>query len=308
MQIVRLAKHFSLFLLCTLTALLWFPDVTTARELLTLDPAFQEVVLEEDQARVQTVISYKNDSEVAQEIDLFAQDFTQNDLVGGVAFITDNETYPHTLASFLQLDKNRLILQPGETQQLLITVENRASLSPGGHYAAVIARAVADPSSELQQPVLPAVSSLILVRKVGGERFHLSLVSTDWQPSAVASGLPNQIELTIRNDGNVHDIPRGTLTAIGLGGRTLQQGTVNIESLYVLPGTHRKINANLNTTAVALPIDFVTLELQGAGQYSGITYTWEESVIVVAWYTPIIVAVFFGLVFVLKKSRKAHHA
>ncbi len=302
------SHHRVLAALSLLAAFLWFPNIAQANELLTLDPAFQEVVLEENQARVQSVVTYKNDSESVREIELFARDFTQADALGGVAFITDSNIYPHSLASFLQLDKNRLVLQPGETQQVLVTVENRASLSPGGHYAAVVARVVVDAKPEMEQPILPALSSLFLVRKVGGERYHLSLVSTDWQPRTVATKLPSQIELMLRNDGNVHDIPRGTLTATGLGGRTILQGTVNEESLYVLPGTHRKIDINLRSTVQALPIDFVTVTLQGTGQYSAITFTWQESVILIAWYVPVILVIVsaISLVWYFKIRKKQH--
>lgn len=292
-----------------LLAILFFPNAVSASELLTLDPAFQEVVVEETDDSAQAVITYKNDSDLVREVELFAHDFTQADALGSVAFITNSQSYPHTLASFLRLDKNHLVLQPGETQQVLVTIENRANLSPGGHYGAVVARVVVDNSQEMQQPILPALSSLILVRKIGGERYHLSLVGTDWQPNTVVAKLPSQLELTLRNDGNVHDIPRGTITATGLGGRTLLQGTVNEESLYVLPGTHRKIAVQVRTTTNPLPIDFVTLMLEGRGQYSNINFNWQESVISVAWYVPVVLLALLGAIgFGWHRRRKARHA
>lgn len=313
MLVTQPAKRLVLIWCLLLTTFLlhaYQPNRAHAQGLFTLDPAFQEVVLLENQSKAQAVISYKNDSNTVREVELFAYDFTQNDVLGGVAFVLDNQSYPHSLASFLQLNKNRLVLAPGETQHITITVDNRSSLSPGGHYAAVIARDVGDPTDKAKQPVVPALSSLILVRKVGGERFHLSLAGVDWQPKMVVSRLPTEVELTLQNDGNVHDIPRGTMTVTGLGNRTLLQGTVNEESLYVLPGTLRKITVRLHTTQLSLPIDFVTITLQGSGQYSNITYAWQESALLVSWYVPLILVALCGVVavFLYLRQRKNHHA
>ncbi len=254
-----------------------------AQSVLTLDPAFQEVVITADDSEVETTISYSNESSESVELELFAYDFTQTDLLGSVGLLPGDVSYPHTLASFLEFEQNRFVLNPQEKKNVTIRVRNRGSLTPGGHYAAVVARVVQSADVQATQQVVPAVSALILVRKTGGEQYHLSLSSTDWNPGAIEFSVPDKVELLFRNDGNVHDIPRGTVEAKSLFGKTLYQGTVNESSFYLLPGTQRRIPVKLRKSHSLLPLEIVTVTMSGAAQFSGIGYKREESFILIRW-------------------------
>ncbi len=258
-------------------------DKAFAQSVLTIDPAFQEVVLTGDTAEVDASITYRNDSEEIQELELFAYDFTQTDLIGSVGFVPSNQAYPHTLASFLELEQNKVILNPAEKKTVTVRIRNRTSLTPGGHYAAVVARLVQPTAKAETQQVFPAVSALILVRKTGGERFHLSLADTDWKPGALMFSMPEKIELLFRNDGNVHDIPRGQVLATNLFGWVLEEGIINESSFYVLPGTQRKIPVRLSARHWRLPIEIVTVTVKGSGQLSEIAFQSEESFVLVSW-------------------------
>ena len=67
-------------------------------------------------------------------------DFGSLDASGGVAFLgaSDNLAHKYALASWMRPEKDAVFLDAGETETLKIVIENRESLSPGGHYGAVL--------------------------------------------------------------------------------------------------------------------------------------------------------------------------
>lgn len=244
---------------------------------LIVEPAYQEVEIPKDATSVETSILFKNTSDVAQQVEVFAYDFKQTDHFGSIALL-DGFTgeYLHTLASFLSFEKDSLIIGPHAEEKLNIKIFNRQTLSPGGHYAAVVARAV-DDQQYSQQKILPAVSALLLVRKTDGERIHLSLKEIDWHPSALAVKIPAKINLRFENSGNVHVIPRGTVRIKNLFGKVIFQGTINESSLYLLPGTMRIIPVKLQQSRQVFPISFLTVEINGRSDVGQAVFSNELS-------------------------------
>lgn len=281
-QLIHVSNLFCVWLVIVVAVQVSTIEVS-AQTTLTVDPAFQEVVISADQNEVATEIAFTNTYGESIELEILAYDFTQTDILGSVGIIPPDQSYPHTLASFLEFEQNKLVLAAGETRRLKIRVRNRVSLTPGGHYAAVIARVAQLHTGTENQRVIPAVSALILVRKTGGEQHHLSLSDSSWQPKAVVFSLPNKIELLFRNDGNVHDIPRGKIIATSIRGTIVSEGIINQSSFYVLPGTQRRIPVLLEPRHWQLPIDVVTLTTAGRAQYSDIPYSQEESFVLVQW-------------------------
>ncbi len=304
----RFSRNLLLVLVVTLAACCFYPAVANAQSVLTVDPAFQEVLLTIDETEAETTISYSNESSESIELELFAYDFTQTDLLGSVGMFPADVSYPHTLASFLEFEQNKLIVNPKEKKNAVIRVRNRASLTPGGHYAAVVARVFQRPADAATQQVVPAISALILVRKTGGEQYHLSLSNTSWSPGTIEFSIPEKIELLFRNDGNVHDIPRGSVTVKNVFGTTLYQGTINESSLYVLPGTQRRIPVTLRNSHWLLPIEVITVATNGTAQFSTVAYQREESLILVRWqfivFVVLLVAVGVGIWRWQKRRRK----
>jgi hypothetical protein len=142
-------------------------------------------------------------------------------------------------------------------------------MSPGGHYAAVVARLISDSSSD--QRVLPAVSSFLLVRKIGGEQLHLSLKKSPLF-EVISTKLPQETALTFSNQGNTHIIPRGSIVIKDFFGTVVAKATINENSLYIFPGTERSVSQKITyLKPILLPMPlFITIT--GSSQPGAIPY------------------------------------
>lgn len=216
----------------------------------TLAPAIVEVSLAKGQPTATFTIMVVNNTKKAVSLTPSSVDFKSLNASGGVAFLGNNASavaHKYGLASWLTLPSAPLQLKPNQTRPVKITVENRADLSPGGHYAAVLFRASEDgPDGKTHIAINQVVSSLIFVRKIDGEQFGITLdkpaTPTSWLH------LPTSIDLSFKNTGNVQTVPRGLVTVISPRGREVARGIINTDSSLVLPESTRLFQTPLFKT------------------------------------------------------------
>ena len=210
-------------------------------ESLTVNPAYREVEVKAPSKDQYIELSYTNSGKKPITLELYPIDFHQKSPSGEISFAGINQDeYSYSLASFLSFESNTLVVEPGQTAAYKVKILNRPDLSPGGHYAAIVAKLVQEPG-EKRTAVAPAVSSLVYLRKVGGERFHLTLSDITWSMSPVHIKIPENITLQLQNEGNVHVIPYGTVEITDLFGRVVYRGVINESSLIVLPQSRRNM-------------------------------------------------------------------
>lgn len=225
----------------------------TSSNLIQIAPAFQEIVIDDTQASVSATLQLSNSSQIDQTFQFYPLEIKQFDAEGRVVLADkplNNNDY--SIASFVTFSESEWVVPAGQSVTVPFTITNAPRLSPGGHYAALIARLKTN-SADRQQ-VLPAISSFVLIRKVGGELYHLSLSSVSLADRLIHWSLPKQIPLTFSNQGNIHVVPRGTVTLTDLFGRVVYEGAINLESLFVFPGSQRTLQASLKPVAFAWPI------------------------------------------------------
>jgi hypothetical protein len=223
------------------------PASVSANGGVTIAPASQEVVLapDADETSFELRLTNRDTSDVT--LRLRAVDFNALDESGGVAFVGlkpgENET-KYGLTNWLRFATETVTVVSGQTEVIQVAIDNRDDLEPGGHYGAVIAVPVdpANPSATPEVDILPATAALVLLKKMGGERYGLSLDRTElttsfWQ-------LPTRIGLRFQNTGNIHVVPRGTVTIRGPGGQDVAKALINETSATVLPETFRKIQSS----------------------------------------------------------------
>ena len=106
---------------------------------LTVSPAFQEIVLDQKDIQKDFFVSLSNTSQGTVLLRVAKYDFGTLDESGGVAFLgaSNDLEKKYALASWMYPEKDILTLGPGETQKILVTVENSETLGPGGHYGAL---------------------------------------------------------------------------------------------------------------------------------------------------------------------------
>lgn len=215
-----------------------------------LTPAIQEVTLGEDEPSVSFVMSVSNSTHRTVDLQLSTLDFGALDESGGIAFLgrTGQETTRYGLKQWMILEKDRLTLEPGQSGEVRITIDNKESLGPGGHYGAVIVSAAPEAGQGSDDvAVLPAASTLVLLKKTGGEVQKLELDSTKANSSWLQ--LPRSITLRFHNSGNVHLVPRGTIELYSPTGSRLAREVINPGSAFVLPESFRQFTSDFKLNA-----------------------------------------------------------
>lgn len=272
-----------------------------------IDPAFQEVILTSDIREATVSASIYNLSGQTLDLEIFALDFVQHPELGGIELLQRAQSQ-YQLSPYVSLNQKALSIPPGEAASMSATIANTSQLSPGGHYGALVARVRPAETGQLQQ-VLPAVSSLVLLKKIGGERYQLSLQSLEWGSSLpIFFGIPNSVSMQFHNTGNVHVIPRGVIMVKDVWGRQIQRGTVNTSSAFILPESRRTLIVPLRTETRSLPVNVLRLSVQGSVEGTDIKYLHSQDVLVLDWrFVGSILLAFSAWVgYALRQRRRKH--
>lgn len=221
---------------------------------LSLSPFLQQISMSPTDLDKNFSLTLTNHTAGIQELDLKAQDFGSLNDTGGILLegASSRYTQKYGLASWLSLETDTVVLQPGESRSVSVTVNNRPDLQPGGHYGAVAAtvNSLTDQSGNrvvINQQLL----SLVLVDKVGGEHFDLKLTSVSANGNWLH--LPTIVKLRFQNPGNVHVIPRGLVKLKSPDGTVVAQGLINSESAFILPESFREVYVPLTTRGNSVP-------------------------------------------------------
>ncbi len=216
---------------------------------LTVSPAFQEMLLDQAEQEKVFFVSVTNNTHDAVILRLSVYDFGGLDESGGVAFLgaSNNLEKKYSLASWMRPEKDVVTLEPGETQRVRVTIENRESLGPGGHYGALTFKTEGDTRADMDNSIAvnQLFSTLVFVKKIGGEVYGLDLRGNELAHNL--AHLPGTVRLRFQNTGNVHVVPRGIITISDPLGRVVRKGIVNEESGIILPETLRAYSISLKS-------------------------------------------------------------
>ncbi len=160
-----------------------------------------------------------------------------------------------SLSRWVNFSVASLTLKPGAKGTLDYTIRVPQDANPGGHYGAVIAQTQAQQTEGTGVSVQPELGSLILVTVAGEQVVEARAV--DFRPvrKIFTMDFPSFIA-TVRNSGNVHLKPVGSVDITGPANATIN---VNSTKSSVLP------NSTRNFTAVSedsLPFGKYTAKLE----------------------------------------------
>ncbi len=247
----------------------------------SINPPLQEISLAAELPATQTAVTITNTSSVAQSVRVQALDFEQTDAQGNIRFANKPlSATQFTLARFISFPESEFLLPPAASKVVTATITNSLELSPGTHYASLIFTFTPKESKE-EAKVVPALSSLLILKKNGGEFYRISLTSVTGTPLTFGWESPKEVQLILENTGNTHVTPRGVVTATGLRKKILYKGSINEASALVLPNNRRLITVSLFPVSESLPIDFVSVSVAGTLQGTSEKFFWRSSYIVV---------------------------
>lgn len=211
----------------------------------SLSPFQQTITLQPSDTERSFDLTLTNHMPKVQELLLSVRDFGSLNETGGLLFEgTKDYGQKYGLASWMTLGTDTVVLQPEQSQVVPVTIQNRQTLQPGGHYGAVVATVNSlDPQDGNRVIINQQLVSIVLVDKVGGEKYDLRLVGI--KQNGTWFHLPTKVILRFQNPGNVHVVPRGLVQLVGPTGEVISQGIINSESAFVLPETFREIPVTL---------------------------------------------------------------
>jgi len=298
---------FKVFIVLILLFLL-LPSHSFAQEQgIRISPAFLDITLDPSQTKKDIPIEIENLTSQPVQLSLSAIDFRQANENGGIDFSgIDSQDYSYSLASFISFESTSVTLQAGEKDTINVEVTNRADLSPGGHYAAIVGQTTNVEEEGRSASVKPAVSTLILLRKTGGEVFSISLLETNWPKTFMLNFPNNQLKLLFQNEGNVHLIPYGTVSIKDIFGQEITRGSINNASSIIFPEARRWVDVKLAPFNYRIPVSFVTMEIKGRDSIDKTTFVYQQTALLInpIMLTVLSMSLIGGFILYRKKKKK----
>ena len=234
---------------------------------ISITPPTQNITIEESQVSHRLTLIVANRTSSRVDLEMSAQDFGALDEGGGLLFLgtsPNNKWEDHRLAKWMDIKPKNFKLEPDEQAEVVVEIRNDATLTPGGHYAAVMAT-VASKEEKQNVAINQSLSSLLFINKVGGETY--SLEAEQINPQTAWWGQVEGVTATLANTGNAHVVPRGTISLQDPLNRTVAEGIVNQSSTILLPGTENSFDTSLEQASLPLWPGMYTLVL--AYRYDG---------------------------------------
>lgn len=215
-----------------------FAFTANPKNTITVLPQLTQVDLSHDLPETQ--IFYTNNSSSPVELALSVQDVRELEDRNPVGILDPKEAanYKYSLSSWVFLDKQTLLLNPGETKPITVTI-TKDKLSPGGHYGSVLAEMKTTDTNKKTVKIKGVLASLLFVRASTGSEIEEAKIAF-FGPSDQGLSLPTTFIFRFQNTGNVDLTPYGVLTIKDGREKTIASGVVNEDSLITLPESIRK--------------------------------------------------------------------
>lgn len=217
----------------------------------SITPMLQEVSLDGNSG-AESSVAIRNETTVSATFEISTIDFKGLDQSGGIAFLGASDiANTYSLAPWLVPEMSQVTLSPLETREIRVKLNNDETLSPGGHYGALVFRQVSlsgpvdVPKVALQQ----LFTSLFFVKKISGAKYGMELES--WGAKRHMFQPFSAQKVTFRATGNVHIVPRGEISVSDPFGRLIAKASLNESSAIVLPGMIREFPIVLHSVLIA---------------------------------------------------------
>lgn len=188
-------------------------------------------------------IRVRNESEFPVEYTVFIEDFSSAGEEGAVNLEGETPDPNFSLASWISPLEPNFVLQPKEERSISFSINVPKDAEPGGHYASLLftSGGEATPGSA---SVTSRVGSLVLLR-ISGNVEEAAVIESFEAPSYAQNG-PVAFSLRIKNDGNVHIRPKGTIIITNLFG--VKTAEIPLQGANVLPSAIRKMDTEWDKT------------------------------------------------------------
>lgn len=201
-----------------------------------ISPTKTELVLQPGQSTVREV-TVVNRTGMTIKVSLSVEDFEGSlDPAESHRLLGDGDS-AWGARRWMEPELDSIELQQGETLRFDVRITAPSDAEPGGHYAAVIAKAEEPENADASSVVIKGrVTSLMLITVPGDVDSRGEL--EDPEVPLLASFGPTTIGLVFNNLGNVHQSPSGMVTITNLLGQ--QVAEIPVDEWVVLPESSRR--------------------------------------------------------------------
>lgn len=260
----------------------------------TIIPAYKEIRLEDVVAK-EVLVTIENSSDADLVFDIVTDDFWADE-EGLLTFNTDRRPDKYSLKGHIVLNESQITVPRRSKRTITANIINNSSLSPGGHYGAIVFAIRSNKSGTI--PVNQNIASLLLVSKGGGAS---KLVTREIVTDSGIFSLPKKVELVVANEGNEHSSPSGIVELVNPLGQVLNKSTINESAGNILPETARKFTLELDNVKTIWPGKY---KLQIAlGSHSHTTQFWHIPLVSIVAGVLTLVAAFLLIRFRIKFFR-----
>ena len=193
---------------------------------------------------IKNTVKLENMHPYPVEIAVDLRNFTAIGEEGAVG-LTEEET-SFSLASWIEVTPKTITLAPKTSQYFTFNIKVPLNAEPGGHFGSLIFRTI--PTEKLEgsgASLAQEIGSLVLLR-IAGETIEQANIESFTTSKSIFEKGPVNFEVRIKNLGNVHTKPTGTIVITNALGK--QVDSVSVEPKNVLPGATRKLEATWDTT------------------------------------------------------------
>lgn len=231
----------------------------------SVSPLFSEIEIG-DESEKTFFLDVTNDTADPVVFRLSFVDFGSLDESGGIAFLGKGSDFQqqYGLSSWMSAEKDVVTVFPQEKESVRITITNKESLSPGGHYGAVLFRIEKEGEGmdniDSNVSISPNFTALVFVRKSGGEITNFQYLESIIRKDIFS--IPDKVNLRFQNSGNTHVTPRGRIEVRDMLGKTVRKGILNEESGRMLPESYRVYPVSLKSLEKAMLPGYYTVSVQ----------------------------------------------
>lgn len=184
-------------------------------------------------------IDIVNDGDARRTYFVSVQKFVAKGEEGQQEFLPETDT--SGIASWITPQQRSIALEPGERAAFTYAVSVPQNAEPGGHYAAVFFSDRPGSGQDSSVGVGAKVGVLFLLR-VPGNITEEARVESFRSNADRLSHLPAYFELRIRNLGNVHLHPEGSIVIRDIFGSIVAKVQANPRQAAVLPNSIRRLD------------------------------------------------------------------
>lgn len=185
---------------------------------------------------ITTEIKIHNNGTMAERVKLLLATFTADETGGKPKLILPqgDEEY----LQWMKFAETEFTVEAGEWKTVPVTFSPPAYADLSHYYSIIVTRAEETQYTETSVNAMPAILVLTTIDSPNAKRELL--VTNFGIKDAMVEFLPETFNITVKNTGNVHIPPSGTIFIDGEGKRDVAILPINPNTRMVLPGTQRE--------------------------------------------------------------------